>query len=128
MKNLYKTLALAAVAAVSMFSAQSASAQTKFIIPVVHERPDAYVEKDIFDVHNPFVGIDDDFDDEELPASTVQLYGETYARIQRALFVASLRATKESNVKLSEWLIKVQVRSGAEFGFTEDQVRYYLDK
>ncbi len=106
MKNFNKTLALAAVAAVSMFSAQSAKAQ-------------------IVSVPSTAFSVVEDDEPELTAAST----NNPFMDFLKDVFVASLKGFKmqvENGRVLTKEEIQNIITCGAPHGYTEAYIRAYL--
>ncbi len=106
MKKFYHTLAIAAVAAVSLFSAQSAKAQ------LLREAPKATVMLGIMDEDEPELKSDDPI---------VDYFKGIY---DRALDVAKKQV--EKGRKFTKEEIKTFVDGGKLYGYTEEYIRAYI--
>ena len=111
MKNLYKTFALAAVAAVSLFSAQSAKAQA------------------INDFTSSAVLLDAIDDDEPVLTSAAFDSNDPIARGLLAFYMSSLdlakKRIKEGRV-FSKEDIQILLKPGLQLGLTEEYIRAYV--
>ena len=106
MKKFYHTLAIAAVAAVSLFSAQSAKAQ------LFREAPKATVMLGIMDEDEPELKSDD---------PVIDYLKGIY---DRALDVAKKKV--EMGRKFTKEEMKTIVDGGKLYGYTEEYVRAYI--
>ena len=122
MNKFNKTLAIAAVAAVSMFSAQNANAQ--IFINSDFGFDEMAVVGDVTDME-AIEGIPDDFDKAPMPAAAEKEFG-FLANLSRRTVVAALKLKKELGTKISSQQAEVMVEKAAIFGFTRAQVMYYI--
>ena len=122
MKNLYKTFAIAAVAAVSMFSAQNANAQS--FINSDFGFDEMAVVGDVTDME-AIEGIPDDFDKAPMPEAAEKEFG-FLANLSRRTIVAALKLKKALGTKVSSQLAEEMVENAAIFGYTRAQVMYYI--
>ena len=106
MKKYYHTLAIAAVAAVSLFSAQSAKAK------LLRAIPEAAVGQDILDEDEPELTSSDPIED--------------YFKgiFDRSLDVAKKKV--EMGRKFTKEEIKTMVEAGKHYGYTEEYIRAYI--
>ena len=126
MNKFNKTLAIAAIAAVSMFSAQNANAQScgfsdfGFDNPAIADVTDA----DVIDME-AIEGIPDDFDKAPMPEAAEKEFG-FLAGLTRRTVVATLKLKKALGTKVSSQLAEEMVEKAAIFGYTRAQVMYYI--
>ena len=121
MNKFNKTLAIAAIAAVSMFSAQNANAQSCGFSDFGFDNP---VIADVTDME-AFEGIPDDFDKAPMPEAAEKEFG-FLAGLTRRTIVATLKLKKALGTKVSSQLAEEMVENAAIFGYTRAQVMYYI--
>ena len=121
MNKFNKTLAIAAIAAVSMFSAQNANAQSCGFSDFGFDNP---VIADVTDME-AFEGIPDDFDKAPMPEAAEKEFG-FLANLSRRTVVAALKLKKALGTKVSSQLAEEMVEKAAIFGYTRAQVMYYI--
>ena len=109
MKKFYHTLAIAAIAAVSMFSAQSAKAQ------LLRSAPIASVDTEATD----------DEDDPVL-ASSIEDENNDALSFDRKIFMYQLEYFKEHNTKLTQSEVLDTLKWGRQLGISDMVVLSYL--
>ena len=122
MKKFYHTLAIAAIAAVSMFSAQNANAQSCGFSDFGFNEMVAV--GDVIDME-AFEGIPDDFDKAPMPEAAEKEFG-FLANLTRRTIVAALKLKKALGTKVSSQMAEEMIEKAAIFGFTRAQVMYYI--
>ena len=110
MKKFYHALAIAAIAAVSMFSAQSAKAQ------LLRSAPIASVDTEATD----------DEDDPVLASSIEDDLNDALFAFQKQLFMGQLEYYKEHNTKVTKSEALDLLKEGRQLGISDMVVLSYL--